>query len=170
MLLYNYYHRKQHPELAFLAFDEFCKLALALRPSLSTHMKFTQKSSESELVDAVNQLSLTEEKIMEACNICRCLDPSKSVPNIKGWPISKVAVLLIDYKMKNCFLLFGSITEGVWSLIEKDVDTSSGSSEVSSGTKCYKKRKVVDGLKKKFLEVGYSAVKEAAGNYPCSTE
>ncbi|MED6206005.1 hypothetical protein PIB30_022895 [Stylosanthes scabra] len=168
VLLYNYYHRKQNPELDFLPFDEFCKLAVSLRPNLLAHMKSTRKSDESELIDVANQdqLSLTEEKVMEACNISRSLDPLKSVPNVEGWPISKVAVLLVDCKMENCFLLFGSITEGVWSLIEKDVDASSFSSNVSSenGTKFYKKRKVIDGLQNtKFLRIGYSAVKEAAG-------
>ncbi|XP_057729690.1 uncharacterized protein LOC130945052 [Arachis stenosperma] len=166
VLLYNYYYRKQHPELDFLPFDEFCKLAVSLRPSLLAHMKWTRKSDETELVDAVNQLSLTEEKIMEACNISRSLDPSKSVPNVEGWPISKVAVLLVDCKMENCFLLSSSITKGVWSLIEKDVDASSLSSIVSSesGTRCYKKRKVIDELQNtKFMQIGYSAVKEAAG-------
>ncbi|MED6144653.1 hypothetical protein PIB30_017753 [Stylosanthes scabra] len=168
VLLYNYYHRKQNPELDFLPFDEFCKLAVSLRPSLLAHMKLTCKSDESYFIDVVNlyQLSLTEEKVMEACNISRSLDPLKSVPNVEGWPISKVAVLLVDCKMENCFLLFGSITEGVWSLIEKEVDASSFSSNVSSesGTKYYKKRKVIDGLQNtKFLQIGYSAVKEAAG-------
>ncbi|XP_061367309.1 uncharacterized protein LOC133310397 [Gastrolobium bilobum] len=175
VLLYNYYHRKQHPELAFLAFDEFCKMAVVLRPALLAHMKFMQKPDESELVDVEKQLSLTEKKIMNACDICTCLDASKNVPNVGGWPISKVAVLLIDCKKENCFLLFSSITEGVWSLVEKDVDTftqSSQSSDVTSGTKyTYKKKR---GIKKPikdeskvdedgFLQVGYSVIKEAAG-------
>ncbi|RZB62796.1 uncharacterized protein LOC114388245 isoform X1 [Glycine soja] len=169
VLLYNYYHRKQYPELAFLPFVEFCKLALVLRPTLSVHMKSMLKPDETELVE---QLSLTEDKILNACNICTCLDASKNVPDVEGWPISKVSVLLIDSKKENCFLLFSYITEGVWSVVEKDVDTFSQSSEITSGAiQTYKKRRVIKKPTKKelnseedgILQIGYSAVKEAAG-------
>ncbi|OIW03745.1 hypothetical protein TanjilG_30021 [Lupinus angustifolius] len=172
VLLYNYYHRKQHPQLVFLKFDEFCKLVVVLRPPLLAYMKYMQKPDETELVDAEKQLSLTEKKIMDACDICTCLDASKNVPNIKGWPISKVAVLLIDGEKKNCVLLFSSITEGVWSVLEKDAVTSSQSSEVTNGTMVtYIKRRVIKKCTKDesnvddsaFLQIGYSAVKEAAG-------
>ncbi|KAF1886984.1 hypothetical protein Lal_00046222 [Lupinus albus] len=172
VLLYNYYHRKQHPELAFLKFDEFCKLAVVLRPPLLAYMKYMQKPDETELVDAEKQLSLTEKKIMDACDICTCLDASKNVPNIKGWPISKVAVLLIDDEKKNCVLLFSSITEGVWSVLEKDAFAPSQSSEVTNGTMVtYIKRRVIKKRTKDelnvddsaFLQIGYSAAKEAAG-------
>ncbi|CAL0322108.1 unnamed protein product [Lupinus luteus] len=172
VLLYNYYHRKQHPELASLKFDEFCKLAVVLRPPLLAYMKYMQKPDETELFDAEKQLSLTEKKIMDACDICTCLDASKNVPNIKGWPISKVSVLLIDGEKKNCVLLFSSITEGVWSVLEKDAVTPSQSSEVTNGTTVtYIKRRVIKKRTKDesnvddsaFLQIGYSAVKEAAG-------
>lgn len=184
VLLYNYYHRKQHPELAYLPFNEFCKLIVVLRPALVAYMQFMQNLNEVELTDVEKQLSLTEKMIMDACDVCKCLDASKNVPNIEGWPITKVAVLLIDSKKENCFLLFSSITNGVWSLVEKDVDTSNQSSmvekglhtpnqisEVTSGTKQYKKKRVIrkptkDELKvdeNVLLLVGYSAVKEATG-------
>ncbi|KAK7261607.1 hypothetical protein RIF29_27922 [Crotalaria pallida] len=172
VLLYNYYHRKHHPELPFLKFDEFCKLAVVLRPTLLAYMKYMQKSDETELLDAEKQLSLTEKKIIGACDICTCLDASKNTPNIEGWPISKVAVLLIDSNKENCVLLFSSITEGVWSVVEKDLDSPSQSSEVTSGTMVtYKKRRVIKKPMKdeanvddsRFLQVGYSALKEAAG-------
>ncbi|TKY48339.1 hypothetical protein E2542_SST25755 [Spatholobus suberectus] len=169
VLLYNYYHRKQHPELGFLSFDEFCKLAVVLRPTLSVHMKSVQNTDETKLVDVEKQLSLTEDKILNACNICTHLDASKNVPDIEGWPISKVAVLLIDSKKENCFLHFSSITEGVWSVVEKDVDTFSQSSEVTSGAKyTYKKKRVIKKPTKNelnseedgILQIGYSAIKE----------
>lgn len=172
VLLYNYYHRKQHPELEYLPFNEFCKLIVVLRPPLLAYMKFMQKINEVELIDVEKQLSLTEKGIMDACDICNCLDASKNVPNIEGWPISKVSVLLIDSKKENCFLLFGSITEEVWSVVEKSIDTSSQNSEVSTETKnTYKRRRVIrkpakDEVKvdeDRLLQVGYSAVKEAAG-------
>ncbi|KHN06212.1 hypothetical protein glysoja_031654 [Glycine soja] len=175
VLLYNYYHRKQHPELAYLPFNEFCKLAVVLRPPLLAYMQFMQNLKEEELTDVEKQLSFTEKMIMEACDVCKCLDASKDVPNIEGWPITKVSILLIDSKKENCFLLFSSITSGVWSVIEKVLDTSSQikvqSSEVTSGSKQYKKRRVIKKSAQKelkvdedvFLQVGYSAVKEATG-------
>jgi len=185
VLLYNYYHRKQNPELEFVAFSEFCKLIVDLRPALLPYMKFTQKPVD--LVDVEQQLSLTEKAIVSSYDICTVLDASKNVPNIEGWPISKVAVLLVDSEKENCFLLYGSITDGVRSLIEKEVDTSNKISEVTTSNKTsevtreiktYKKRRVVKKPSRngsnvdedRILQVGYSAVKEAAGNYPSSTE
>jgi len=199
VLLYNYHHRKQHPELEYLPLNEFCKLIVVLRPALLAFMQFMQNSNEEELTDVEKQLSLTEKMIMEACDVCKCLDASKNVPNIEGWPITKVAILLIDSKKENCFLLFSSITSGVWSLVEKGLGTSSQSSpgskgletssqsslgskgvvtsnqssDVTSGTKLYKKKRVLkksskDELKVNedvFLQVGYSAINEAIGNY-----
>ncbi|KAG4973922.1 hypothetical protein JHK87_030743 [Glycine soja] len=197
VLLYNYYHRKQHPELAYLPFNEFCKLAVVLRPPLLAYMQFMQNLKEEELTDVEKQLSFTEKMIMEACDVCKCLDASKDVPNIEGWPITKVSILLIDSKKENCFLLFSSITSGVWSVIEKVLDTSSQSSlvekslntskqsslvekvlntpsqssEVTSGPIQYKKRRAIKKASKKeltvdedvFLQVGYSAIKDATG-------
>jgi len=172
---------------------------VVLRPALLAFMQFMQNSNEEELTDVEKQLSLTEKMIMEACDVCKCLDASKNVPNIEGWPITKVAILLIDSKKENCFLLFSSITSGVWSLVEKGLGTSSQSSpgskgletssqsslgskgvvtsnqssDVTSGTKLYKKKRVLkksskDELKVNedvFLQVGYSAINEAIGNY-----
>ncbi|QCD88448.1 hypothetical protein DEO72_LG3g2996 [Vigna unguiculata] len=171
VLLYNYYHRKRHPELEYLPLDEFSKLVVVLRPALLAYMKFMQNSNEEELTDVEKQLSLTEKMIMEACDVSKSLDVSKSVPNIEGWPITKVTILLIDSKKEKCFLLFGSITNGVWSLVEKGLVTSNQSSEVTSETKQHKKKRVLkksskDELKVNedvFLQVGYSAIKEATG-------
>ncbi|XP_045813435.1 uncharacterized protein LOC123907281 [Trifolium pratense] len=169
VLLYNYYHRKQNPELEFVAFKEFCKLIVDLRPALLPYMKFTQQPVEADLVDVEQQMSLTEKSIMSSYDICTLLDASKKVPNIEGWPISKVAVLLVDSKKENCFLLSRSITDGAWSLIEKDVDASNQISEATSEIKTYKKRRVIkkpsnDGLNEgQILRVGYSVAKEAAG-------
>lgn len=160
-----------------MAFREFCKLIVDMRPALLPYMKFTAKPNETDLVDVEEQLSLTEKAITSSYDICTVLDPSKSVPNVEGWPISKVAVLLVDGKKENCYLRFCSATGGAWSLIEKDVDTSGQISEVTRDVKCtYQKRRVIkkpskDGLNEgRILEVGYSAVKEAAGNSHSSTE
>ncbi|KAK7262576.1 hypothetical protein RJT34_30150 [Clitoria ternatea] len=172
VLLYNYYHRKQHPELTYLPFDDFCKLIVVLRAPLLAYMQFMQKLEEGKLVDVEKQLSLTEKMIMDACDICKCLDVSKDVPNIVGWPITKVAILLVDSKKEYCVLRFGSISNGVWSLVETSLDISSQSSEVTLGTKnSFKKSRVIKKATKEelkveeagFLQVGYSAVKEVTG-------
>ncbi|WVZ03247.1 hypothetical protein V8G54_024053 [Vigna mungo] len=179
VLLYNYYQRKRHPQLEYLPLNEFSKLVVVLRPALLAYMQFMQNSHEEELTDVEKQLSLTEKMIMEACDVSKSLDASKNVPNIEGWPITKVAILLIDSKKEKCFLLFGSITSGVWSLVEKSLDTSSQSSliskgldtssqsslgsrglvtsnqssEVTPGTKQYKKKRVLKKSSKDELKV-----------------
>uniref|UniRef100_A0A6N2NBX5 DRBM domain-containing protein n=1 Tax=Salix viminalis TaxID=40686 RepID=A0A6N2NBX5_SALVM len=123
VLLYN--HRKQHPQLEFLCFENFCKIAVVVKPALLAHIRLLQRSNDTKS----QTFPLLEERIMEACSISMSLDASEDDLNIEGWPISRVAVLLIDSKKENCFLQFGSITEGVWSVIEKDVDVSNDSSE-----------------------------------------
>jgi len=175
-LLNNYYHRKLNQELAFLPYREFCKIIVDLRPAMSAYMKFTLLPKYAELVDAEQQLSLAEKAIMSAYDICLYLDALKNDPNIEGWPISKVAVLLVDSEKENCFLHFNFIPHGVWSLIGKDVDTSDQISEVTSEIKSpYKRRRVIMKRSKvilnedQLLQVGYSAVKEIAGNYPSFT-
>lgn len=178
VLLYNYYHRRQHPELLHFPFDEFCQLAVIVKPTLLEYMKFMNQQ-ETELLDVDEQLSVVEKVIMEACDICMCLDASKNVPNIEGWPIAKVAVLLIDCKKEKCIFLSDSITKGVWSVIEKDVDLSSQCYEDTKVAKyALKKRRVLRKQTKEksnvdeagLLQFAYSAVKEAVGNNSSSTE
>ncbi|ESR56295.1 hypothetical protein CICLE_v100233381mg, partial [Citrus x clementina] len=170
VLLYNYYHIKQHRQLKFEGFESFSKLAVVLKPTLLAHMKLLQRSNDSELDDPDKQLSVTEKKIMDACDISNSLDASKDIPSTEGWPISKVAVLLIDSRKENCFLKHSSMTEGFFSLIEKDLDVSSCISEVmSEGKQKRKKIKVTrnffeDAVDEDTLQqVAFSAVKEAAG-------
>ncbi|KAK2641830.1 hypothetical protein Ddye_023593 [Dipteronia dyeriana] len=171
VLLYNYYHRKQHQLLKFEGFEPFCKLAVVQKPTLLAHMKLMLRSNDAELDDMEKQLSLTEKSIVDACDISKSLDASKDVPSIEGWPISKIAVLLIDSKKDNCFLQFGSITKGVWSVIEKDLNTSSCIAEGREGKHLHKKIKVtkkplrdeVSNDEVFFQQFAISAVKEATG-------
>uniref|UniRef100_A0A2N9GA26 Uncharacterized protein n=1 Tax=Fagus sylvatica TaxID=28930 RepID=A0A2N9GA26_FAGSY len=132
-----------------------------------------QRSDDTELDDLEKQLSETEKRVMEACDISTSLDASKDVPNIEGWPISKVAVLLVDSKRENFILRFSSITEGVWSLIEKDVDISNITSEGVVDAK-QAKQKGKDSLENhskdessvdesSLLQLSYLAVKESTG-------
>lgn len=164
VLLYNYYHRKQQPETEFLDFVAFCKLSVVLRQTMIAFM------NQGESADLKYGLSVTEKAIRDACNISMALDALKDVPNMEGWPISKVAVLLIDSKKENCLLQFGSVTQGVWSLIEKEIDESNMNSEISSKGKVGNKRKRNTGTTDEknddnngFLQLAFDAVKEATG-------
>ncbi|WJX72933.1 hypothetical protein P8452_56767 [Trifolium repens] len=171
VLLYNYYYRKQNPDLEFLRYREFCKMIVDLRPIMLPYMKFTRKPDyDAGLIDVEQQLSLTENEIMNSYHICTDLDASKIVPNIKGWPISKVAILLVDSKKENCFLCFSSITDGVWSLIERQVDTNNQILFQSQTRRVIKKRSKDSLNEDQILQVGYSAVKEVAGNDHSFTE
>ncbi|PIN26516.1 hypothetical protein CDL12_00719 [Handroanthus impetiginosus] len=161
VLLYNYYHRKQKTELEFIDFVSFCKLALLLRPSLNSFMKMM------ELNSAENQLSVTEKAMKDACDIAMALDASKDVPTIEGCPISKVAVLLIDQNRENCLLQFGAVTEGVWSLIDKELNESNLNQEAVAAEYVDNKRKRnsqgASAYDSKFLQLGYDAVKDVTG-------
>ncbi|KAG7025400.1 hypothetical protein SDJN02_11895 [Cucurbita argyrosperma subsp. argyrosperma] len=170
VLLYNYYHRKQHPHLDFLSFEAFCKLAVVVKPALLTHMKLMQNSDDIELENPENQLSPAEKAIMDACDIATCLLASKD-DDVEGWPLSKVAVLLIDSKRESCHLLFSVITQGVWSVIEQDLDTSECQPETVDEEKHVNKKKRV--IKKpskegpvdeiKTQQLAYSTVRKATG-------
>ncbi|XP_026420975.1 uncharacterized protein LOC113317041 isoform X2 [Papaver somniferum] len=170
VLLYNYYHRKQFPHLEFLDFESFCKVSVNATPGLLEHMKFMQrcKSLSNEPEDL---LSPTEKAIQDACKISLSLDASKDAPCTEGWPVSKVAVFLMD-SMRNCFLVYGSTTQGVWSLIEEANDCFSNKledkSEKQKGNKKKKIRKWPSGGDINADEVSYrriafSIVKEATG-------
>ncbi|XP_015583221.1 uncharacterized protein LOC8266748 isoform X2 [Ricinus communis] len=172
VLLYNYYYRKQHPHLEYLGFENFCKLAVILRPTLLAHLKLMQLSNDTELDNLEEEVSLTEKMIMDACDISTTLDASRQAPTIEGWPISKVAVFLIDLKKENCLLKFGSITKGVWSVIEKDMDLSNKSSRGTIDPEHVTKKKrfirkplnnvsVAD--EADLQQLAFSAVKEVTG-------
>ncbi|KAH6830117.1 hypothetical protein C2S53_010655 [Perilla frutescens var. hirtella] len=167
VLLYNYYHRKQKLELEFVDFVSFCKLALSLRPTLASFMKAIHGSEVVELNDAEDQLSVTEKAIKNACNIAMSLDASKDVPSIEGYPISEVVVLLIDSEKENCLLQFGAVTEGAWSLIEKEIDEFNINQEILAEERVHKKRKTNDQLSladhSKFLQIAFDAVKDVSG-------
>ncbi|XP_019165594.1 PREDICTED: uncharacterized protein LOC109161584 isoform X2 [Ipomoea nil] len=125
VLLYNYYHRKQYPQAEYLDFKSFCELVVTLKPVLAWHMNCKKSQSDSvELNDSENQFSITEKAIQGACNLSSMLDASKANPVMEGWEISKVSVLLLDSKKENCFLRFGSVNDGVWSVLEKDLENS----------------------------------------------
>ncbi|GMP78600.1 hypothetical protein CsSME_00034482 [Camellia sinensis var. sinensis] len=171
VLLYNYYQRKRHSEVEFLGFESFCKLAVTLKPTLMGYLKLMQRSDYAELDDPEDQLSMTEKAIMDACDISLVLDASKDVPSTKGWPISKVAVLLTDPSKEICVLKFGSIINGVWSIIEKDIDSASVISEaIGNGKHNKRKRNMKKPLRDEtnadeagFQRLALSSVSEVTG-------
>uniref|UniRef100_A0A1D1Z0E0 DNA gyrase subunit B n=1 Tax=Anthurium amnicola TaxID=1678845 RepID=A0A1D1Z0E0_9ARAE len=168
VLLYNYYHRKQCPQLEFLDFRSFCKSASIAKPSLLMYMKSICKP---ELPNNTEQLSVTEKMIWDACNICIGLDMLKDDKNMQSWQVSKVAVLLVDSTNLNCFLQFSSITQGVWSLIEKDVDKLLYNQPNASPINITYKKKSRTGQfgakllphEEVFQQLAFTAVKEKAG-------
>ncbi|XP_030508702.2 uncharacterized protein LOC115723376 isoform X1 [Cannabis sativa] len=171
VLLYNYYHRKKCPKLDFLGFESFCKLAVVLKPALLVHFKLTQMKNYMKLDDLENHLSPTEKSIMQACDISTALDASRKDPIVEGWPITKVAVFLIDLKKENCLLL-DSVTQGVYSVIEKDVEASNQSLRSTMGkSQTCKRNKVIQKIPKvepgtnstDFQQLAYLAVLEATG-------
>jgi hypothetical protein len=120
VLLYNYYHRKQFPQLQFASPDWF---------SMSASLTVSNKN----LLMYLNRVgagvpSVTDKAIIDACDIAEALDPTKDSPDMMMWPISKVAVLLINQTKKVCLLEHGSQTKGVWSMLEKDIETTLGGS------------------------------------------
>ncbi|KNA04324.1 hypothetical protein SOVF_200720 isoform A [Spinacia oleracea] len=169
VLLYNYYHRKQHLDLDFLDFQSFCKLAVVLKPSLQSYCTLMERTDYAELDDLDKHLSLTEKAIMNACDTARSLDASNNKPDIEGWPVTKVAVFLFDPRRENCYLFHGSITKGVWSAIEKEVNApSQGSEAVNKKTRVIKKASKENQTADETVlrQLAYIAVKETCGiNY-----
>ncbi|MQL74866.1 hypothetical protein Taro_007206 [Colocasia esculenta] len=167
VILYNYYHRKQYAQLDFLDTKSFCKVASVAKPSLLRYMKFIH--SPENVPNKIDQLSITEKMVWDACNICTGLNEARDISAMENWPVSKVAVLLVDSTKTNCFLQFSSITQGVWSLIEKDVDKSFGTQlNISVIDTTSKKRKnahghLQDKIEDAFQSLAFSAVKEKTG-------
>ncbi|WVZ65529.1 hypothetical protein U9M48_014877 [Paspalum notatum var. saurae] len=127
VLLYNYYHRKQFPQLEFANPERFSMTAcLTAGDALLMYL--------SQLHDhrgAGGVLSVTDKAVIDACDIAEALDPTKDSPEMTMWPISKVAVLLLDRTKKKCLLEHGPETKGVWSILEKDIKTALGGSHSS---------------------------------------
>ncbi|XP_066354240.1 uncharacterized protein [Miscanthus floridulus] len=115
VLLYNYYHRKQFPQLQFASPDRF---------SISASLTVSNKNLLMYLnVIGAAGLSVTDKAIIDACDIAEALDPTKDSPEMIMWPISKVAVLLLNRTKKACLVEHGSKTKGVWSIFEKDISS-----------------------------------------------
>ncbi|XP_020254013.1 uncharacterized protein LOC109831085 isoform X2 [Asparagus officinalis] len=128
VILYNYYLQKQFPKLEVLGFKTLCKVSCTAQPGLSVYMRYMHISRE-DAESPSSMLSITEKSVISACNICIGLDTSKDAPDIETWPVSKIAVFLVDPTEEKCMLQFSATIQGVWSLVEKDIDASSDTSE-----------------------------------------
>ncbi|XP_042462519.1 uncharacterized protein LOC122046077 isoform X2 [Zingiber officinale] len=162
VLLYNYYHRKQFPHLVFLDFRSFCKQATISKPSLLSFMKFMHKNVEYSL-DLDKELSIMEKEIMSACNIATTLDALKNSTSMNGWPVSKVAVLLVDVDQEKCYLECSSITQRIWSLPEQKLDEP-----IASVIKSFSYSYPNKSLKSSLQQLAISAVQQKTGN--CSSK
>nr|GLL25238.1 uncharacterized protein LOC109161585 [Ipomoea trifida] len=185
VLLYNYYHRKRHHELEFLDFISFTKLAVVLKPisftklavvlkpTLVAYMNLMRQADYSKMDGFENELSQTEKAIVNACSVSSALDASKTVPIVDGWPVSKVAIFLVNLRKENCMLIDSSITHGVWSVIEKDVEVSSANADNPLESKCKSKQKgaaetfledqEINSNDARLLDLALLAVKDATG-------
>ncbi|KAF5176631.1 hypothetical protein FRX31_033782 [Thalictrum thalictroides] len=165
VLLYNYYHRKQFPELEFLDFESFCKVIVNAKPSLLVFLELMENcKGHGEYVN----LSIVEKAIMDACNISIGLETLKDAPRLERWPISKVAIFLIDSLKENCSLHFGAKTEGVWSLIEKNDGETGDSESFGAKQKIQIKRsvKVPNFYETHLQQLAISVVKDKTGIDP----
>ncbi|VAI34575.1 unnamed protein product [Triticum turgidum subsp. durum] len=74
------------------------------------------------------KLSITHKVALQACEIAKQLNASKHSPEMALWPISKVAVLILDPTKKKCLVDYSANTKGIWSIIEKELDGAAGNS------------------------------------------
>eukprot|EP01018_Ginkgo_biloba_P032585 Gb_11674 [translate_table: standard] len=185
VLLYNYYHRQQFPHLDFLDCITFCKTAVVTCAKLITYMGIL-KGTNQLASNFVQRATLTEKMVKEACDTCQALNSPRAMSDIKALPISKVAVFVVDAMCEKCVLIFGSITKGVWSLVEKVLDGCDScpggtlESEKSNCAKQTKEKKMsnktvgfsknseempsgTSAIDTKLLQIAYSAVKEQTG-------
>ncbi|XP_047051970.1 uncharacterized protein LOC124657465 [Lolium rigidum] len=125
VILYNYYHRKMCPRLAFADAKRFFICAsLSVGEDLFPYLCILH-ARENDCGHDVG-LSVTDRKGIQACEIAEQLDTTKDYPDMELWPIGKVAVLLLDQTKKRCLIEYGADTKGVWSIIEKEYDAAAG--------------------------------------------
>ena len=137
VVLYNYYHRREHPHLECLSFETFRSLTTVVKPALLPHFK-----------ESGDGVVLLEKVIVDACSLSMSLDASSS---LKKWPIKKVSVLLVDSKKICCYLQHSSITQGVWSLLEKTIEREKAAADEDKSEEAI------------FQKVAFAAIKEATG-------
>ncbi|KAM0894909.1 hypothetical protein ACQ4PT_024169 [Festuca glaucescens] len=125
VIMYNYYHRKMCPRLAFADAKRFFMCAsLSVGEDLFLYLRIVHACENNSRDDV--SLSVTDREGIQACEIAKELDATKDYPDIEMWPIGKVAVVLLDLTKKKCLIEYGADTKGVWSIIEKEYDAAAG--------------------------------------------
>lgn len=140
VVLYNYYHRREHPHLECLSFETFRSLTTDVKPALLPHFK-----------ESGDGVVLLEKVIVDACSLSISLDASSDFSTLEKWPIKKVSVLLVDSKKTCCYLQHSSITQGGWSLLEKTIEREKAAAAEGQSEEAI------------FQKVAFAAVKEATG-------
>ncbi|CAM0952403.1 unnamed protein product [Alopecurus aequalis] len=124
-ILYNYYHRKMFPQLAFAEAKRFFMCAaLSVGEDLLPYLSIVHDRENNS--GKHGSLSVTDKAAIQACDIAAELDATKGYPDMDMWPIAKVAVLLLDMTRKKCLIEYSADTKGVWSIIEKEYDAEAG--------------------------------------------
>ncbi|CAN6448843.1 unnamed protein product [Victoria cruziana] len=173
VLLYNYFHRKQFPEVKFLDYQPFIKISVIAKKMLLSFVNCGQGGRQT----------ITEKMMMEAFDICKGFNDLTSPPRKDSWPVLKVSVLLVDTTKQNFLLQFGSVIHGVWSMIEKDITTPAthASGPNNLGKQTTPAKKIFRGTQQAkqascpitldeeaLLQVAYSSVHEKTGLDPSS--
>ncbi|KAG8057394.1 hypothetical protein GUJ93_ZPchr0002g25186 [Zizania palustris] len=123
VILYNYYHRKQFPHLPFVDAKRFLECSsLTVGETLLAYSNMVHKHEKSS--GEAEALSLTDKAALDACKIAEALDATKDSPDMAMWPISKVAVLLLDLTRKRCLIENGFVNKGVRAFLEKGIGSS----------------------------------------------
>jgi hypothetical protein len=132
------------PQLGFADAKRFCVCAcISAGEGLLAYLTLVHAREDNSGKE--ERLSATDIAAVQACEIAAKLDASKASPDMAMWPISKVAVLLLDRTRKKCLIEYGAITKGVCSIIENEFDATAGISHTTSqpaGQESTKKRNV----------------------------
>uniref|UniRef100_A0ACD5XUA6 Uncharacterized protein n=1 Tax=Avena sativa TaxID=4498 RepID=A0ACD5XUA6_AVESA len=125
IILYNYYHRKRCPQLAFADAKRFFICAsLAVGEDLLPYSSMVHARQNNSMKDL--SLSVTDKEAIQACEIAAELCATEVYPDVGMWPVAKVAVLLLDPTRTKCLLQYSAETKGVWSFVEKEYDAAAG--------------------------------------------
>ena len=168
VILYNYYHRKMFPRLAFAEAQRFFMCAsLAVGEDLLPYLSMVHERENNS--GKHGSLSITDRKALQACEIAVELDATKGCPDIVLWQVAKVAVLLLDLTRKKCLIEYSADTKGVWSIIETEYDAPAGISNSTNQPAGQEltNRRAFAGLDEPYMlqQLALSEVERRTGRY-----
>ncbi|KAJ3681130.1 hypothetical protein LUZ60_015619 [Juncus effusus] len=144
VLLYNFYHRKQFPQIELLSFESLCKSSVIANPAIISYFQFMQEKQTVEKISTISHddLSIVEKAMINACDISVSLYNSFSDSNndemsvFESWPLERIGVFLVDKKREKCLIEIDTLVKGVWSLVEREIESEKGNNNdnnVNSG-------------------------------------